>query len=342
MSFEGLAVQVSPVIASTLRFHDWGERVHTLDRALPRSPLWKEVMTTWEILKAARKHSALLLNGSSGRIHPDLIACILLGLIGKRHRPPVVLGGDVWEPARGLRRLIQKVVVRLADRGIDRYVVWSADDRDLLAGLWGISTSKIGVCLCYHHVTDEELAGEEAPSGGHIFAGGDSGRDYPPLVEAARCFPQTRFVLATAWTSPTPLPPNVELVLPKRTRTSHAEFIRLMRSARAVIVPLRRGMRRTIGQQTLLNSMYMGKPTIVVGALGVRDYASDGENALVVDGTVDQYVMAIGRVLDPENQAAVNYMAEQGRVRARAFSPAATAETLYAEVSALLSERTET
>ncbi|MFI1401189.1 hypothetical protein, partial [Streptomyces sp. NPDC020681] len=83
------------------------------------------------------------------------------------------------------------------------------------------------------------------------------------------------------------------------------------------------------------NSMYMGKPR-------VRDYASDGENALVVDGTVKEYVMAIGRVLDPENQAAVNYMAEQGRVRARAFSPAATAETLYAEVSALLSERTET
>ena len=128
-----------------------------------------------------------------------------------------------------------------------------------------------------------------------------------------------------------------ESVLAERTKTSHAEFIRLMRRARAVVVPIRQGLRRSIGQQTFLNSMYMGKPTIISGGLGVRDHVENGEHALIVDGGIAGYVGALAWVLDPRNQRSVTEMADRGRERARYFSPARTADSLCAEVVALLS-----
>lgn len=327
-------------IVSTLKFHNWAGRVRTLDlpyRAPAPHRAWDEAVTVWRLLGAARRERALLLNSASGRYHPDLIACVLLGCLPKRRRPVVALMGDMWEPSSGLRGLIEKAIVRLADRGIDRYLVYSTEERDLFPELWNVSPDKIGVCHCYHHVSDEELAAHELADEGYIFAGGDSGRDYAPLVEAARQFPETSFVLATAWTSPTPLPPNVKTVLAERTRTSHAEFIRLMRRARAVVVPIRQGLRRSIGQQTFLNSMYMGKPTIISGGLGVRDHVENGEHALIVDGGIAGYAGALGWILDPQNQRSVAEMADRGRERARHFSPARTADGLYAEVVALLS-----
>jgi glycosyltransferase involved in cell wall biosynthesis len=336
----GHLMKNDPRIVSTLKFHNWSDRVRTLDlpyRAPAPHRSWREAVRAWRILSASRSAPALLLNSASGRYHPDLIASVLLGFLPKRRRPVVALMGDMWEPSTGLRGLIEKAVVRLADRGIDRYLVYSTEERDLFPGLWKISADKVGVCLCYHHVSDEELSRHEPGNDRHIFAGGDSCRDYAPLVEAARRFPDTTFVLATAWTSPTPLPPNVKIVLKERTKTSHAEFVRLMWTARAVVVPIRQGLHRSIGQQTFLNSMYMGKPTIISKGLGVRDHVVDGEHALVVDGSVDGYVKALGWVLDPQNQLAVIRMADRGRERARIFSPAHTADRLCEEVEALLS-----
>jgi glycosyltransferase involved in cell wall biosynthesis len=336
-------MQAEHSFASTLKFPCWGSRVRTLDlsyRAPANHGLHDEVITIWRILQAARSEAALLLNSSSGSLYPDVLACVLLGFVPKRYRPAIALMGDMWEPNSGLRGAIEKVVIRLADRGIDRYVVYSTEEMDIFPRLWRVDPKKMGLCLCYYHVSDDDLAGAEPANEGHIFAGGDSGRDYGPLVEAARRFPNTRFLLATQWVSPRPLPPNVETVLAKRTgRDSHREFIRLMRTARAVVVPLQRGMKRSVGQQTYLNSMYMGKATIVVGTLGVRDHVSNGHDALIVDGTEEDYVRALEWVLAPENQACIALMAKKARAKARMFSPARTAEGLYAQVIDLLAER---
>jgi glycosyltransferase involved in cell wall biosynthesis len=295
-----------------------------------------ELVRLWRVLKAARTERLLLLDSVSGRLHPDVIACALLALLPERGRPILVLQGDMWAPRPGVRGLFERALIRLVDRAVDRYIVYSNDDRDIFPGLWGINPDKVGVCLCYHHVTDDELAGEEPASEGHVFAGGDSGRDYAPLVEAARQFPETQFVLATAWVSPKPVPPNVKLVLAERTPTSHAEFVRLLRTSRAVVVPLKRGMRISVGQQTILNSMFIGKPTIVSDSLAVREHVNHGDDALVVDGSAESYAAALGWLLDPQNRDAVARMAERGRERARVFNRERTAECLFAQVAALL------
>lgn len=325
--------------SSTLWFPGWQDRVHALELPYPRSgphAPYKELITLARILRSARHARVLMLNSSSGVIYPDLLACMILGFLPRRYRPALMLVGEMWEPNTGLRGLVERLAVRLIDRAVDRYVVYSQDDRQAFCALWGIDLDKVGIALCYYHLSAQELEGPRPPIGGHIFAGGDSGRDYAPLVEAARQFPETRFVLATAWTSSKPVPPNVDIVLAKRTRTSHAEFIRLLRTARATVVPLRQGMKRSVGQQTYLNSMYLGKPTVVARALGITDHVDDGEHALVVDGTTSGYVSALTWLLDPQNQENVAAMAERGRVRAASFTSDRLAADLLRQAELVL------
>ncbi|QJP14835.1 glycosyltransferase family 4 protein [Starkeya sp. ORNL1] len=308
---------------STLWYPGWEGRIRALELPYPRSgphAPYKELTTLARILRSARHARVLVLNSSSGVIHPDLLACVILGFLPRRYRAALMLVGDMWEPSTGPRGLVERLAVCLADRAVDRYVVYSRDDKEAFCALWGIDPDKVGIALCYYHLSAQELEGPPPPNEGHIFAGGDSGRDYAPLVEATRQFPDTRFILATAWTSSKPVPPNVDIVLAKRTRTSHAEFIRLLRTARATVVPLRQGMKCSVGQQTYLNSMYLGKPTVVARALGISEHVEDGEHALVVDGTTSGYVSALTWLLDPQNQENVAAMAERGRVWAASFT----------------------
>jgi glycosyltransferase involved in cell wall biosynthesis len=324
---------------STLWFPAWQGRVRAVELPYPRSgphALYKELITLARILRSARRERVLMLNSSSGVIYPDLLACMILGFLPRRYRAALMLVGEMWEPNTGLRGLFERLATRLVDRAVDRYVVYSQDDKQAFCALWGIDPDKVGVALCYYHLSAQELEGPPPPNGTHIFAGGDSGRDYAPLVEAARQFPDTRFILATAWTSPKPVPPNVDIVLAKRTNTSHAEFIHLLRTARATVVPLQQGMKRSVGQQTYLNSLYLGKPTLVARALGLSDHVEDGEHALVVDGTASGYVGALTWLLDPQNQNNVTAMAERGRIRAASFTSDRLAADLLRQAELVL------
>lgn len=325
--------------SSTLWFPAWQGRVRAVELPYPRSgphAVYKELITLVRILRSARHERVLLLNSSSGTIYPDVLACMILGFLPRRYRSALMLVGEMWEPNTGLRGLLERLAIRLVDRAVDRYVVYSQDDRQAFCALWRIDLDKVGIALCYYHLSAQELEAPPPPNGTHIFAGGDSGRDYAPLVEAARRFPDTRFVLATAWRSPKPLPPNVDIVLAKRTSTSHAEFVRLLRTARATVVPLQQGMKRSVGQQTYLNSMYLGKPTVVARGLGVSDHVEDREHALVVDGTASGYVGALRWLLDPQNQEKVAAMAERGRARAASFTSDRIAADLLRQAELVL------
>ncbi len=324
---------------STLWFPGWEGRVRALELPYRRSgphALYKELITLARILRSARHERLLMLNSSSGVIYPDLLACMILGFLPRRYRSALMLVGEMWEPNTGLRRLVERLAIRLVDRAVDRYVVYSHDDKQSFCALWGIDPDKVGIALCYYHLSARELEGPPPPNEGHVFAGGDSGRDYAPLVEAARQFPDTRFILATAWTSSRPVPPNVDIVLAKRTHTSHAEFVRLLRTARATVVPLQQGMKRSVGQQTYLNSMYLGKPTVVARALGISEHVEDGEHALIVDGTTSEYVSALTWLLDSQNQENVAAMAERGRVRAASFTSDRLAADLFRQAELVL------
>jgi len=258
----------------------------------------------WRVVRAARRERALLLFSSRGTLKPELMAILFISFWPKRWRPVIVLNGDMWEPNPGLRGRIERLIIRLADRAITRYAVYSSAELKIFPENWGIAPAKVRFTPYLFSITAKDMQQEAPPPAGHIFAGGNSFRDYLPLVEAARLMPEHTFILATRRLDDcTDLPPNVIA-----HQVPHAEFVRLMRSAAAVVVPMRQGLRRSTGHQTYLNGMWLKKPTIVNDVYGVRDHVRHGETGLIVSGTPQSYVEALRWVLDPANQAAVQQM----------------------------------
>lgn len=276
------------------------------------------------ILRAALQRKTLLLFSSTGHLKVELLASVLLGFWPRRFRPLVVFYGEMFEPNSGWRGRGERLMLKLADRAITCYVVYSSAELEVFPRLWNIDAGKMRLCPFFRA---EESAPREAHARGrHIFAGGNSFRDYGPLVEAARQLPDYEFVICTNRLGTLgELPPNVRAGL-----VPHEEYVELIDSAAAVVVPVQVGLHRTAGLLTILESMWHKRPTIVSDAFGVREYVRDGETGLVVDGSPQSYGAAIRWMLEPTHAPLVARMGEQAhRAVAEQFS-------LDAHVSRLL------
>ncbi len=247
----------------------------------------------------------------TGGLHPDVLALAAIGLWPAR-RPTIVLMGEMWQPDPGLRGLIQRTLVRLADRAVRLYAVFSHDERELFPANWGVDPAKIRIVHYFASIREADLDGPVC-SEGFVFSGGTSMRDYEPLLAAARELPDVRFVLATDQLEGRhDLPPNVQA-----GRVSHREFMNLLRKASVVVVPLRGGLRRGAGQQTYLNAMWLGKPVVVSRAPAVVDHIDDGRTGVVVDGSPASYAEAIRDLLDDPDTARAIGAAAAREVRGR-------------------------
>src|SRR3954451_4384085 len=156
--------------------------------------------------------------------------------------------------------------------------------------------------------------------GGGVFAGGDSMRDYGPLIEAAAALDADVTIAVTR--SPRGrrrrAGRNVHL-----GPVPHARFLELMRASDAVVVPLYEGIERSAGQQTYLNAMAMGKVVVVTDSPGARDYVEDGVTGLIVPpGDAGALARALQTALDPAWRPDAERMGERARAVARArFRP---------------------
>ncbi len=286
-------------------------RLNKLPRE-PFSPL-DELKLFARVLRAAWTERILVLFSSRGRLKPELLAIVCISLWPKRFRPGIVLHGDMYQPNTGLRGTLERLVLRFADRSISRYTVQSAAEADIISRHWGIDRRKLHVVYVTYHpnTTIQQLASAER--GQHIFAGGDSFRDFEPLVEAARMLPEYRFVIGTKrLMGRSDLPPNMQAGI-----LSPTDYLKYMSTAAAVVVPLKKGLQRSAGQTTYQQSMWLKKLTIVTDALAVREYVEDGVTGLVVEGSPKSYVTAIRWALDPNNANAVVQIGEQASVRVK-------------------------
>ena len=209
----------------------------------------------------------------------------------------------MWQPNRDWRRWLEPIIIPLADRAIQRYAVFSSQELTLFPENWRLEAGKVRFAPYLYSLQPAEVLPQPVNLG-HVFSGGNPFRDYDVLVEVARRLPEREFILATRrLDGRSDLPPNVRAgTLP------HAEFMRQLQTAAAVVVPMQSGLRRAVGQQTYLNAMWLGKPTIVNDAVGVRDYIRPGETGLIVDGSAHSYVDALRWVFDPAQAAAVRQL----------------------------------
>lgn len=261
-----------------------------------------------KLLAAARRHRVLLLHTSFGKFfYPSLVVCFLMRFVPRARRPRILLMGDFYQPDGGFKGAIQHLVMWLAKPGVAFFGMLSADDIDTQSAAWGLPRGKCRDLSFHYTIRDDELDGTS--TGDHIFAGGNVLRDYASLVAAAALRPDLPFVLATSR-----LPDDIER--PDNVQAGlvpHNEFMRLLRTARAVVVPLRPDLKRSAAQQTYLNAMRLGKPVIVTLTPGVANFIRDRETGLIVDGSVQGFVDAIDWVLDPANAAEIAAMAERAR-----------------------------
>jgi len=208
---------------------------------------------------------------------------------------------------------LERLVVRLADRAIDRYLVVSRFEAGQLPRLWGVDPAKIRVRPFYFDPEEHGLSDTQAPAprGRHVVAGGDSFRDYGPLIEAARRRPELSFVLVTSLLQGVPVPSNVEV-----RDVPYSGYVDLLRDAGVVAVPVSLGLRRSAGLLTFLMAMWLGRPTVVTRAAAVDEYVDDEMTGLLVDGTPESWLAALDRFLQDQDYAERTAIAARAHVRA--------------------------
>jgi glycosyltransferase involved in cell wall biosynthesis len=145
----------------------------------------------------------------------------------------------------------------------------------------------------YHYLLEEPLP--EITRGDFIFSGGNSGRDYPTLLEAlagsdhpAILCTQTRLGLDDA-----PLPDHMQV-----TGVSEERFYQLMAQAALVVVPLVKGDIHPGGHTVVVTAMALGKPIVVAAPSEYQSYINDGNTGLITPpGDASALRAAIERIL---------------------------------------------
>lgn len=302
-------------IAATFDFPDhpsWGEQVEVLQpQGLSRRQWFRR------LLEAAQRCKVLMLDGSE-RGYRDIAFAPFLSRL--RRPPQLILTDCTWKlGSMWLDRLACRTMVRLIDSQNVSYCVLSTGERKIFPKTWGVDPRRIFFTPWAHFLSAKELA-EPVSEAGDIFAGGDSLRDYGPLIAAARDLPASLTIASRSFSASgaSLLPPNVQAM-----PVSPERYNDLSRQARAVVIPLEERQDRSAGQFTYLSAMAMGKAVIVTDVLGVRDYVEHRRTGLIVPpGDPGAMRSALLWLLDPAHLVEVRQMQARARevVRAR-FGP---------------------
>jgi glycosyltransferase involved in cell wall biosynthesis len=272
------------------------------------------------VVRAAGRYDAVLLDGSvgAGELYSDLL---IAGAIRRRTKR-IVISDATWKRGRFLDRAAMGAGLRFVDSPRTIYCVLSSAELVTFPRAWSVDPSRVVFTPFCYTLTDDEL---DAPTSDddYVFAGGDSMRDYGPLLEAAPTL-RARVTIASATLEGVSTPTNVTA-----RPVPPAEFSRLLRSASVVVVPLR-SAERSAGQQTYLNAMAFGKLVVVTDAPGVRDHVEDRVTGLVTaPGDARALAEALDWALDTRNGAAVGAIRARAREVARTqFSPDAYFERI--------------
>lgn len=322
-----MPIILSDIPAKPGRF--WGDRTTYIGPEQPSPRLRRLLGNRWAHnltgvvaalrMFARRRHCQGVVTdgGSSGMLFAWLQTLCPWG------RKPHVVIQCMWEkqPSR-LKTWFKALRIRLASRSVHRFVVWASHEVEDFARAFGLPRRQLQY-VPYHHTLHDYTF--EVRDDGYLFAGGNSDRDYRTLVEAVRGLDVPTWIALTQreLLAGVAIPPNVRV-----EATTHEGFRDAMAAARLIVVPMQKDTLRSGGQQTCLNAMLLGKPTIAVGRRWAVDFITDGEDGLIVDyEDVTGLRRAIRWVLDHPDAA--RRMGERGRERAAWFTTERCMRTIY-------------
>jgi glycosyltransferase involved in cell wall biosynthesis len=286
----------------------WG-RAHNLSGALAALRLF---------LRRRHCRAVVTDGGASGMLFAWLQALVPWG-----RKPHVLVDCNWYESPSRWRHWLKGLRLRLAARSAHRFVVWASHEVEDYARAFGLPPEKIEY-VPFHTTLNDYFY--EVRDDGYLFAGGNYDRDYPTLIEAVRPLAVPTWIATTRpeQLAGVEVPPHVRV-----EGTSVAGFRQAMASAKLVVVPMQKGLLHSGGQQTCLNAMFMGKPTIAIGGRWATDFITDGADGLVVDyEDAAGLRRAIRWVLDHPDAA--RRLGERARQRAAWFTTERTMRAVYA------------
>jgi glycosyltransferase involved in cell wall biosynthesis len=231
------------------------------------------------------------------------------------------LSGSPWRDA------LKRLRLRLAARSVTRFVVWASHEVEDFARELGLSRDQLEYVPFHSTLENYEFT---ARDDGYLFAGGNSERDYRTLVEAVRPLSVPTWIATTqadVLLKGLEIPPHVRV-----DPTTVEGFRQAMAAARLIVVPMAANQLHSGGQQTCLNAMLLGKPTIAIGHKWARDFIDDGVNGLIVDYEDPPGLRrAIEWVLAHPEEARA--MGERARETASRFTTERTMRSVYGIVT---------
>lgn len=262
-------------------------------RVLRSVPLGTSVGGRLHRLRSYPAYGGLALRGRrAARVDDVLVAWQPLAgavavLARPRARPLVVLLNPILSApgtpgARSLRQRALLVGVRCADRVVVYTGQGLHDARELGVDIARLRVVPLGVATALQEVGDVSMTGA-------LLALGRDHRDWDVLAEASR-----RTGLAVDVAGPDRVPAPLRLVRPQ----GRAGLAPLLRSARAVVVPLRDGSRQA-GTLAVLDALAAGRPVVATSGPGTVDYLPDGCGVLVPPGDPAAMAAALAATREP-------------------------------------------
>lgn len=207
----------------------------------------------------------------------DLLFLLINTILFMGRRKCIVIDCLWYEKRNPFSRYIKKLIFKVADFSVSKYVVWASREIEAYSRAFSLPRDKF-VFIPYHHTVND--FGARSSKGDYLFSGGNFGRDYNTLIEAVRGLPIKLLIASNR--------PEIfkEIDVPDNVTIkgfSHREYLEKMAGCFINIVALAPNLLHSGGQQTFLNSMYFGKPTIVLDPEGASDYITDGVDGVLVE-----------------------------------------------------------
>jgi glycosyltransferase involved in cell wall biosynthesis len=309
----------------------WLSRVEPLpgrtwDRPEPES-LPNDLKWAWKLFRASRDYDVV----ATGSDRMSRIFATLQFFFRRRKVPHLYIKWICSPHGGRLKRWLYRTELRWAVLGASRAIVQGKHEITAHAEELGVPVSKF-VFLPYHSTLyDFRYQVEE---GDYIFAGGDSNRDYPTLIEAVRGLPYRVVisVLSREHFRGIQVPPNVEIVT-----LSSADYYQKMAGAALVVVPMLPRLAHSGGQQTWINAMIMGKPVIVAEDRSACDYiAHESTGWLAEPGNPSALRKAICLLL--ENRTLAGALGEKAKEAAKQFSKESHFEGVFRVIDECLQD----
>jgi glycosyltransferase involved in cell wall biosynthesis len=254
-----------------------------------------------------------------------MVLGLIRALLPGRRKPHVMVDCNWYECSGRLRRWVRKAQLHCVGMSVQRFVVWARHEIADYADEFGLRRDQF-TYVPFHGTLDHY--DYEIKDEGYLFAGGNYDRDYATLVQAVRGLAVPVWIATTRPLGRAELPDNVRV-----EGTTPAGFRQAMAAARIVVVPMAPGLLHSGGQQTCLNAMLMGKPTIAVGRKWADDFIQHGVNGLVVDySDAAGLTTAIRWALN--HPAEARAMGQRARLQAQQFSTRRCMQTIYGLVAA--------